>query len=494
MQDYLQQGAELEDFSLLAFLCDTWEEQYTPSDKVQNQPTSRRRGRPPHVRSLYQGDHPKAQSHRCVCQANGHNTLPQIVGPWLPRHDDSSTHDFYCACMLALLKPWQSAVDLKSKNEEWCDAFECMEASSEPWVMRVLAGLQYYYDSKTACESSSQEGEVAQHQGGVRNSEFAHVGDDSHDKETDADGWTATLSDADLEIFKHEQLSAREQAHAKHAIAIALQCGIFSASGKTPASKNYSYRVAMENDALQLEHWLNAMRAMVDSGPSSQIPISQLTEEDPDIGSIVDNDGVVLGDAGGAYMFAQVAAVENTLKPSNVEDLLEDQQQAYDIIDWHLQQLMAGRCPDQLRMIIPGEGGVGKSKTIQMITENFVWRGIERILVKSAYTGIAASVIDGKTLHNIGMIPLRGGKQSAQTMKRLERYWHDKCYLIIDEMSMVSRPFLAKLSQILCRAHSEEELLGRRIYEQFNVVVRLKTQVRVTDAEWVDLLQHVRNG
>ncbi|KAF8443783.1 hypothetical protein L210DRAFT_3334866, partial [Boletus edulis BED1] len=59
----------------------------------------------------------------------------------------------------------------------------------------------------------------------------------------------------------------------------------------------------------------------------------------------------------------------------------------------------------QLLMLIPGEGGVGKSKTIQTITQNFRRRGASHLLVKSAYTGIAASLIDGKTLHVICQIP-----------------------------------------------------------------------------------------
>ncbi|KIN92635.1 hypothetical protein M404DRAFT_115437, partial [Pisolithus tinctorius Marx 270] len=41
---------------------------------------------------------------------------------------------------------------------------------------------------------------------------------------------------------------------------------------------------------------------------------------------------------------------------------------------------------------------------------------------------------------------------------------------------------------------TELEILGRKLYEQFDVVVRLKTQVRVTDPDWMDLLQHVRHG
>ncbi|KAG1858186.1 hypothetical protein F4604DRAFT_1519565, partial [Suillus subluteus] len=83
----------------------------------------------------------------------------------------------------------------------------------------------------------------------------------------------------------------------------------------------------------------------------------------------------------------------------NPSQLLKDQRQAYDIIDWHLEETLAGRAPPQLLMIIPGEGGVGKSKMIQTITENFRDRGVADMLVKAAYTGIAASIIDGKTLH-----------------------------------------------------------------------------------------------
>jgi len=183
-------------------------------------------------------------------------------------------------------------------------------------------------------------------------------------------------------------------------------------------------------------------------------------------------------------------------------------------------------------MVIPGEAGVGKSKTIQTITANFVARGVGNILVKAAYTGLAASVIDGKTLHHVAMLPLHGGKQSAKTIKALEMYWQDKHYLIIDEISMVSREMFARakehqgkttnepfggLNVILigdfhqfppvaakptaslycpCDAEkdSDNDMLGRKLYEQFDQVVRLKTQVCVTDSEWLGLLQHVRHG
>ena len=132
------------------------------------------------------------------------------------------------------------------------------------------------------------------------------------------------------------------------------------------------------------------------------------------------------------------------LAPCDVELLNSDQKHAYDIVAWHVEEMIAGKKPPQLLIIIPGEGGVGKSKLIQMITQRFTARKVSEWLVKGAYTGIAASLIDRKTLHVLGGIPVKGGWQSAQTLKRLHEYWCNKRYLIIDEVSMLSRSFFSK--------------------------------------------------
>lgn len=190
-------------------------------------------------------------------------------------------------------------------------------------------------------------------------------------------------------------------------------------------------------------------------------------------------------------------------------------------------------------MVVLGEGGTGKSGVIQAITAHFERLHVGHLLVKGAYTGIAASIIDGRTLHVLTAMPLKGVR-SAKTMKRLEKFWKDKKYLIIDEMSMLSRQFLAKLSKIITTVFScneigdsnlpfgglnvvlvgdfhqfppvvsgrsaplyypndahfdnTEAMIGRELYEQFQTVVRLQKQIRVEDPIWADLLQHVRYG
>ena len=152
----------MEHCSYLAFLVDTWEESYTFTADVNLQSSNadgspRRAGRPRHVRSQYTENHPKCQMHHRVFRMKKHNTLPQISGPWFPWQDDPLVYNFYCACMLALLKPWRIAGDLKNDDESWAEALEKFIASSPVIMRRILAGIQYYYDSKAATESSAPD-------------------------------------------------------------------------------------------------------------------------------------------------------------------------------------------------------------------------------------------------------------------------------------------------------------------------------------------------
>lgn len=99
-------------------------------------------------------------------------------------------------------------------------------------------------------------------------------------------------------------------------------------------------------------------------------------------------------------------------------------------------------------MMILGEGGTRKLRTIQAITANFKRLHMCNMLVKGAYTGIAASIIDRRTLHVLTAIPLKG-THSVKTTMKLAEFWKDKKYLIIDEMSMLSCEFLVKVSKII---------------------------------------------
>ncbi|KZT50437.1 hypothetical protein CALCODRAFT_425108, partial [Calocera cornea HHB12733] len=99
----------------------------------------------------------------------------------------------------------------------------------------------------------------------------------------------------------------------------------------------------------------------------------------------------------------------------------------------------------------------------------------------------------------------------------LAKIWALPQYLIIDEISMCSKSFFAKLSRTIAIARlandsiaskttsalycpvqitsdSEDEKAGRRIYEQFRTVIVLKEQCRVQDQQWLSLLHRTRYG
>ena len=163
------------------------------------------------------------------------------------------------------------------------------------------------------------------------------------------------------------------------------------------------------------------------------------------------------------------------------------------------------------------------------------------MLVKSAYTGIAASLIDRKTTHTITSLSMSSdGNLSEESKAKLQKQWELRRYLIIDEYSMITKTFLATLSHnisiskqgspsekpsysfgginvILCGdlhqfplvakesqdclyqptnlVHNSMECqISHASYEEFQTVVILKEQMQVMDPVWWDLLVHLRHG
>lgn len=191
-------------------------------------------------------------------------------------------------------------------------------------------------------------------------------------------------------------------------------------------------------------------------------------------------------------------------------------------------------------MQLQGEPGTGKSRVIQSITRTFDGKGVATSLQRAAPTGIAACLIDGRTLHKVLGLDLSGNIPTDSKLLELAAFWRLILYLIIDEISMVARDFLAKLEVILELAKeragverdgkvfggvniiivgdfhqfppvmasnraalyfpidtakdSDDEIIGRQLYERFTTVVVLEEQVRVTDPGWQDLLKHARHG
>ncbi|KAF8529413.1 hypothetical protein JB92DRAFT_2633518, partial [Gautieria morchelliformis] len=88
--------------------------------------------------------------------------LPNIIGRYFPRRDDAEVEDFYCASMLALLKPWRSLHSLKSNLITWWQAFDTFHEAALERMRDIIANIQYNYDCEDAVsnEQDSSRGEA----------------------------------------------------------------------------------------------------------------------------------------------------------------------------------------------------------------------------------------------------------------------------------------------------------------------------------------------
>ena len=334
----------------------------------------------------------------------------------------------------------------------------------------------------------------------------------------------------DIEDVHLSRYSTEEFIHGDIAVQIARIQDIFD-DDQDWIVKETTANIATGDDDGRLSEWLASMQSAMTSTEIDLPSNSQVSDI-----QAIENAMIDVQHIDGTWNIPQF---EDTMPGVDPNALFTDQRRAYDIIEWHLKEMLANRNPPQLLMIMMGEGGAGKSKVIQTTTDLFEHLQVSNILAKGAYTGIAASFIGGSTLHCLAMIPMNGKSPSMKTLKKLAAFWSEKQYFIIDEMSMLSKTLLSKLSKIIARAKSSEpatndlpfgginvilagdfhqfppvvtknnaplyypsnvekdnleDLHGRDIYEQFNTVVCLRQQIRVHDPVWTDLLRHVRYG
>lgn len=207
-----------------------------------------------------------------------------------------------------------------------------------------------------------------------------------------------------------------------------------------------------------------------------------------------------------------------------------------------------GREPPQLFLLVLGEGGTGKSVVIDAITESFAFFAQSHLLAKVAPTGVAATHINGSTLHTWAGIPVAaanddrwiGKALTSQTKKAEDRRVRMLAtgYLLVDEISMVNKKQLHCLDAVLRAERQRRHLpraddsfgglnvvlfgdfhhfppigaesvalyvpsmpsdalpykLGRQLFEKFRTVVILKEQMRCEDPRWTALLHRLRTG
>jgi hypothetical protein len=204
-----------------------------------------------------------------------------------------------------------------------------------------------------------------------------------------------------------------------------------------------------------------------------------------------------------------------------------------------------GEQPCQLRMLVLGHGGTRKSMLIGAITETFKIHHSEEKLAKCATSGVAAVIIGGQTFHSWAGIPINNPRKEnwAETdnpsiRKRRKLNIEGRQFLILDEVSMCTKQLKYRGSEIVTRVRAVEgvgtalecfggmdvidfgdfhqfppvgnpgaaihcdrpntddahALKGRSIFMEYDHVVILRKQMRITDDVWTEILSRLRVG
>ena len=553
--DYGLRGESLSTSNVMDFLVNTYKADIDKREKAialaKDDETDvlqcPKRGKPLHEHVHYLASHPKYKAKQHIVQSQHHNTLPNFIGQYFPHSDDEDQQSFYYASMLTLLKPWRNLqTDLKHPSQMWEEAFNAFCAVASPRDLRVISNIQYFHKCEAGAKHKGFKPTTTQIAPGDVPPGELELDEDilhcKHDEEFMEDGLAYLIA---------SKKSWREELHGRLAIEAAKEGCVFSdmlwdGSPNIPGNETTSDKIggpvkrATEVDIENLLSWKQQMERDVQGQNSSFLPIrAQDHSDSPNTATVTCNNGTGLG--GVTYNDPETnAAAEASLPPINPSMLKADQHHAYDIVTGHLDQTLSGCELPPLRMLIHGEGGTGKSKVIQTITEYFMHRGVTHMLLKAAYTGVAASFVNGKTTHTIAMVSVGKDTMISNKSKKLQQFWKHISYLIIDEMSMLTKKFLAILScnisigkmvegqpsknesfgrinVILCRdfhqfppvatsptealyfpsnptRDSTESQLGRAIYEEFSTVIIFKEQMRVTDPVWHNFLEHLRYG
>ncbi|KZT03542.1 uncharacterized protein LAESUDRAFT_615749, partial [Laetiporus sulphureus 93-53] len=71
-------------------------------------------------------------------------------GQYFPRRDDPDKHEYYCASMLLLFKPWHQVQDLKGEFLTWQEALRYFSQQVSDVTLAQMSNIEHYHKCKNA--------------------------------------------------------------------------------------------------------------------------------------------------------------------------------------------------------------------------------------------------------------------------------------------------------------------------------------------------------
>lgn len=524
----MDRGDTLRDWCYLDFFLGTYDGKLLKDRKSS-------RGRPPNMRVPYREG--SNREGRCrIVRNTDHDNVPYFPGQWFPKRNRGNGPPLFEASMLALLKPWLSIADLKTDGKSFKQSFEAFMNAASEQVKSVVENIQFYHECSESAKAKeiNVDDDVADARGGCVDEETEQPLMDSDMNGPGENQFTQYVSEDTVQQLLDRPFSALEQLYANDAIEIGMDSGALGfATFETVYRKPAKPATSQELGLFAI--WDEALKNSVVDSDRGELTSATLA-------SVQERTTVHRRSGGVEAAIAPTSTDTVDIEEEKKVGLNEKQFMVYDIVTSHLTAFLRHENPPQRLLIVHGPGGTGKTAILNEISNAFERLGAGHLLAKTATSGVAASLIGGQTLHSWAALPTRkpptdkwitnpSKEVALRRKKNLGALW-----LTIDEMSMLTTPLLAYLSQAtgivrtgistvepslafgglnvillgdfhqlppvantgheLYNAIQSDEIcgLGRAYYEQFNAVIRLDEQMRIEDAEWDAILTRARTG
>ncbi|KAF5311183.1 hypothetical protein D9611_012999 [Ephemerocybe angulata] len=419
-------------------------------------------------------EHPQFYTHTLVLRRN--HAIPVLLGPKIARNDGTEQErDVWGRDMCILFRPWRNPLDLKDPDNTWYDAAITALASLNTRDKDIASNMTLISEGKQARDERPRN----------RRKAHDHAPDMTDIPDLEATTVTDTTNAYALEPPNYS--NAQEQIHTSLYLndmlgqdrlsAIQACYATLTEPDERAERTDHAKQTHQDDDheqgdidsiALQKKFMAKAKRRsaaavddpnnMISDGNDRRSTHDDITPQ-ADITRL--NDTQVLHVR--QRMKRQLHQAYSLSDARNISSNAE-QMRAFVTVAEHI--IEGG---PQLIMYIGGQGGTGKSYLIAAIVELFEILGRGNEVRLGAFTGIAASLIGGNTLHSLLSVGM-GKSKLITTAKRLVSEWEGVRYFIIDEISMLSAQFLATLSAKLKTARGDNPSQSQRMYGGMNMI------------------------
>lgn len=400
--------------------------------------------------------------------------VPVLIGRGFPRRSDPASFERYCRLMLIMFKPWRIPSQIRENNSSWQSAFACFRDRDDMNLhhLKIMDNINMLHECKESRDKDYQRRfrsnpafmPQTDHEQIIRCTDgnpMASEDDFDHDIESPDMDTTILQVAAKVEQEKNRVISdIVRKGHVSGLFGlnnyeVPQTTSVLAAQPSSSQDREMELTWQTEYERLKAQ-WKEEQTMLLLSHAATNVEetltsIRQFTSDtsQSNASPTSDTNSLTMPHVPSCDLIDQVA---------NKWTLDENQRHAFNLITTH----SCERSPRQMKLFLSGSAGSGKSRVIRALQDFFSMKGESRRLRLTAYTGIAASNINGVTLHSALNLTLctKNTRRSSKTLQELRQIWAGVHYLIIDEISMISCEFLLRISDALIQATGISEPFG----------------------------------